>query len=443
MASVQYLGNGKFRVTYTDFKASQQQGRRIQRQKTEYALDKDGKRITQDVGLSRVIKARAAALLEEARRAERISKGETLPQADLKLPRKTDEKSLLHYLNTVVMNRPCLSGNPKSVSHAIARVKQLAAWVEANYPEVTPQDFTKAQAEEFLKSVSGYSKNTLETLSKILKGAWNRLAEHFEDKKIQLGNPWKRAAHPKNLTAIAKHKQSIKSSGYTKEWLAAFFKHLSSLDKPNRAEIYGFFYLAAVTGWRREDVRELTWANVNFEKRYMFCNHGKVENRTAARTVIFLTDGLVEVLKSLPLDHPHRRLFNVGADVLTAVLRDYIKENPPALYEEDNTGKYGKYARRSHTMHGFRKSVATHLTTAQFGDAVGYLLGLAPKGIQQKHYEKFEMDIEGGTRPMIEYMESVIKGTIAERDSVMDKLKAAGVSLEDLKSLLGASSGLE
>lgn len=436
MASVQYIGKGKFRVTYTDFMASQQQGRRVQAQKTEYAFDKDGKRITQDVGMSRVIKARAAALLEEAQRMERMSRAETLPQADLKLPRKTDEKSLLYFLRTVVMNRPCLSSNPKSVAQAVARVKQLADWVEANYPEVTPQDFTKAQAEEYLKSINGYSKNSLETISKILKGAWNRLAEYFEDKKIALGNPWKRAAQPKNLAALSKHKQSIKTSGFTKEWLAAFFAHLKTLDKPQSAEIYGFFYIAAVTGWRREDVRELTWANVNLEKRYIYCEHGKVAERTGARSVVYLTDGFIEVLQSLPLDHPHRRLFNIGADILTDTLRDYIAINPPALYEEDTTGKYGKYIRRSHTMHSFRKSVSTHLTNAQYGDAVGYLLGLAPKGIQQKHYDKFEMDVEGSTRPMIEYMESIINGTVNQKDSVMDKLKSVGLSLEDLKKIL-------
>lgn len=428
---VQHKGNGKFRLTYIDFTETAKKKKTVWRSKIYYTYTPSGVKITTARGNKTLISKREKELQEEVKRLENESKRKLSNQ---KLnPKKVvvnDKFNLYYILVNVLEKTPCRSNKPKSVANARRVINELSTFVAKKHPTMSVYEFKDSHAREFIRSYKSHSISSIRTYVRIMRSAWRILDEHLRDiNEESVENVWKRI-NPDFVKSVAEQKKVMRYSAFSREWLHNFFSWLKEHNENNRYEAFALLFL---TGWRRHDVLHLTSGNVNFEHKYISVTHSKTEETTGATTYIYLTDFLCELLASLP-KRRNGRLFALGESTLRTTL-DYYCEHveTPVDYR---IADVGRYKRRSHTPHAFRRSCITHLKSEHFaGDLVNYITGHSGGTVEERHYNRFCVDYKSATEEAMLYLESIVKGEECANltlDAVLHKLKMTKKQLAEL-----------
>lgn len=430
MASVQYIDNGTYRATYKDY-SQLLNGKPKVVNKRYYLYNDKGQR--KHTGSKREIEARKKEILLEIRTLEEESKGVDITTSG-NIDLTPDKRTVYYYLQHI--EKPCKSNKHQSIQRAKCVVDGLMSWLLDNYPTITLVEFGRRHAREYAATLKGYAIATSSSYIRTLASVWSMLADDL-DGMVIFTNPWQSMG--RTMKDLTEHKRTVEVSAYSKDWLSEFFSWIDDY-KGNlawRAEVKVYYYLLAVTGWRREDVRRITWADVNLDRRYIY----NKSTKTGAETYLYITDMMMDKLRTLGSPNASFKLFHFSHDFATSILESYIDNvSKPDTYRCELVGKLYK---RSHTMHSFRKSVITHLKSAGYStDVVEYITGHAGNSTESKYYNKFAVDIEGSTRKAVETMESIIYPSAVPSHTDDDKaskldlllrlLESKGLSIDDL-----------
>lgn len=429
MANVQYLGNGIYRATYKDFSLLGASGKPVVKNKRYYCIDKYGHKITTPP--ARQIKARQLEILDEITRLEANTR-----QNEAVL--SGNSHAAWWYIVNIAMQRPCRSNNIKTAREAARELQRLSDWLQQNYPTLSLADFGKKHAKEYLATIGErLSLSSVMTINKQLASSWNIMAETLDN--MTINNPWQ--GNTRTIRECVKNKKVVAVRAFSAKWLHGFFEWLKNIktDKSSRMteyrakEYYAYFYLLATTGWRADDVRCLTWRQVNTDRRYIYTTHRKTANTTGNTTYLYLGDGMAACLHHLAHHGDDSRIFSITCDGASEILERYISICPPDDYIVECVGKIRK---KSHTLNSFRHSVISHLkANGKDSDLTYYITGHSARGIEAKHYNDFQIDIQKSTGGAMMIMENIINGKTD--DDIMQFIKDKGLTIEMLKSLLG------
>lgn len=429
--AVKHIENGKFRVTYIDYEETAKQGKNIWKSKTYYTYTPSGVKITTARGHKTLIERREKELREEQKRLENESKRKLSKQ---KLNPKNgvvhDKYNLYRILANVVAKNPCRSEKPKSLANARRVVNELSSFIAKKYPTMSLYDFRESHARDFVRCYKSHSISSIRTYVRIMRSAWRILNEHLNENNAEpVANVWENVK-PDFVKSVASKKKVMRYSAFSKPWLHNFFAWLKEHNEDNRYEAFALLFL---TGWRRHDILHLTRGNVNHEHKYISVTHSKTEETTGAITYIYLTDFIRDLLASLP-KRRNGRLFALSESTLRTTL-DYYCEHIEAPVDY-RVVDVGRYTRRSHTPHAFRRSCITHLKSEHFaGDLVNYITGHSGGTVDERHYNRFCVDYKAATEEAMLYLESIIMGEENANltlDAVLHKLKMSKKQLAEL-----------
>lgn len=428
---VQHKGNGVFRLTYIDYEETAKKKKTVRRSKTYYTYTTTGVKITTARGHKTLIEKREKELREEVKRLENESKRKLSGQ---KLNPKNgvvnDKFNLYYILVNVLEKTPCRSNKPKSVANARRVINELSSFVAKKHPTMSVYEFKDSHARDFVRTYKSHSISSIRTYVRIMRSAWRILDEYLRDNNAKsIENIWENVK-PDFVKSVASKKKVMRYSAFSKPWLHNFFAWLKEHNEDNRYEAFALLFL---TGWRRHDILHLTRGNVNYEHEYISVTHSKTEETTGAITYIYLTDFIRDLLASLP-KRRNGRLFALSESTLRTTL-DYYCEHIEAPVDY-RVVDVGRYTRRSHTPHAFRRSCITHLKSEHFaGDLVNYITGHSGGTVDERHYNRFCVDYKAATEEAMLYLESIIKGEANANltlDAVLHKLKMSKKQLAEL-----------
>lgn len=423
MASIKYIGKGIIRCNRKDHAASAVAGKRVDINKHVQVIGKDGKRIKSEYGNRSIINATIAKLQKEWDELEEQSKTAKCDQA----PIDSDSPYLHLQLRYQADTQPCISTEPKSMARAAGYVRRFADWCEQHHDTLTVDTFERRHALAYVKSLKSYSKGSISTMISSLASCWELMTEMMQNPPA---NPFRKIGKK----IVSDVEGSADTSAFSKDWIRDFAAHV----KANRQDLYPYFFVLAVTGWRRSDVINLQVGNVNIKNRVLKVVHGKTKKKTGAKTLIHLTDNMVELLSPLVKDKKaDDRLFGkVTANMVDYVFANYLASHRPDDYSEHVTNHR---VWRSHSIHSFRRSVATHLKSAGYdSELVRYMTGHTGGSMEERHYNKFTVDVKGSTEGAVSYMERVVLGVTDAKEDIMAKLRAVGIDIEMLRTLLAS-----
>ena len=419
MASVKREKSGRYRASYRDHADLDGKGEPKCRSFYRWALDEQGNRIVKLHGNAERLKTFKDELLREACRLEAESRARRARERQGYVPPPPGKHNLLDCLQGSMFARPCYSGKSKAICQARRELKRLETWVQANYPSACFEDFSPALAMEYLRTLGEFSLSSIRTFISVIRSAWRIQQQAFD---IERKSPWEKLIW-QDVCQVTQHKVPLEYHAFNTTWLSKFFAWLR--DNSKDFQIYAFFYLLLVTGWRKGDVLRLKRDNVDMSKRTITVCHQKTAEKTGRVSILYLTDGMMKIFAELERLQEARRgdtLFSMSADRPAAILERYIETvDKPANFDSQ---RRGKYIRRSHTIHAFRRSCITILKgEARFNvELVNYIVGHSPKSVEERHYNDFSADVEKSTKDVVLYMESIING---DDQNVKDKLLRA------------------
>lgn len=407
MASVKREKSGRYRASYRDHADLDSKGEPKCRSFYRWALDEQGNRIVKLHGNAERLKTFKDELLREACRLEAESRARRARERQGYVPPPPGKHNLLDCLQGSMFARPCHSGKSKTICQARRELKRLETWVQANYPSACFEDFSPALAMDYVKTLHGFSPTSIRTFIAIIGSAWRIQQQAFD---IERKTPWEKL-DPQEIHQVATHKTRLDYRCFSTKWLSKFFAWLR--DEKGDFQTYAFFYLLLLTGWRRGDVKDLKPDNVNIAKRTLMVLHHKTAEITGHVTFLYLTDGMMNLFAQLERMRAGKRTdtyFSMSKDRPSAILRHYIdKVDMP---ENFMAQRMGKYIRRSHAIHSFRRSCISLLK----GDGgfnvelVNYIVGHARMTVEERHYNDFSADVEKSTKDAMLYLESIING---------------------------------
>lgn len=419
MASVKREKNGRYRASYRDYAERNDKGEPKCRSFYRWALDEQGNRIVKLHGNAELLKAFKDELLREARRLEGESRVKRAKERQGYVSPPPGKHNLLDCLEGPMHLRPCRSQKSNAVRQARRELCRLAEWVQANHPSLCFEDFSAALAMEYVWTLGEFSLPSIRTFISVIRSAWRIQQQAFD---IDRKSPWEKLIW-QDVRQVAQHKVPLEYHAFSATWLSKFFAWLRNNGKD--FQTYAFFYLLLVTGWRKGDVLDLKRDNVDMSKRTITVCHQKTAESTGRVSVLYLTDGMMKIFAELERLQEARRgdnLFSMSADRPAAILERYIE----TVDKPENFGsqRRGKYIRRSHTIHAFRRSCISILKgEAGFNvELVNYIVGHSPKTVEERHYNDFSADVEKSTKDVVLYMESIING---DDQNVKDKLLRA------------------
>lgn len=438
MASVQYLGNGVFRASWKDPLHVLPSGKPKQVNKRYHCLLQDGGKNTSPSKTE--IKIRAREIQDEIDKLE-----SAVPETPRPFDRRKSlmERPLAWVIRELMMRVPCRSKDPETVRASRNFLTHLAQWCEnEQIHELTLGTFTARDVRRYVNYLGKtYAISTVRTRIRAIRSAWAILSQ-TQDKPID--NPWSGAYS--YVDDIDKPVVSV--GAFSVDWIRGFFKyleHCKSLTKPDAkrntpgghlfaSELYCFFFLILTTGWRKEDVRNLTWDAVDEENRVIKLLHKKTRKSSGASTILYLTEDIENVLDSL--ERKDERLFHFGKSLPARVLRDYVDANPPIGFDKQ---KVGKLTKRSHTIHSGRKSTITHLKMSGTStDIVQYLVGHSGKDTEQVFYNRFAIAPKESTEKPLTRMADIVLGrTESTVESLIGQLaEALSIDKEKLRNVI-------
>lgn len=431
--SVQYLANLKaFRITYRDHLKTARDGQARYTSARYHFTDDDGKPFVPAYKpTKRMIDKRMKELEAVARQLEAQSKSGLIVPA-----KKSKENITLIAMLETVKKHPTKAGNAQSNRKAISVITDFISWLEKNAPLMSAKELSKKAILRFLKE--RYSSVMMGTISKnksVLSTAFNILCEDYN---LSIMNPFEKI-HTIDLQSISNNKgKTIFISGYSEDFIHDFFAYVRSL---NDIELEIVFYLLICTGWRAGDIVNIERKQIDLENRTITLIHHKTEKTTQARTIIYITDYLLSLLKSLKVKRSS--IYSITPYSLRRkalnTLHDYLQEHKPIGF---TTYKTLICHRNSHNIHSFRKSFITICKKAGYNnELVRYIAGHAGKSIEERHYNTFLIDPKGSTEKIILYAEKIaLYGEQSIKDerlqSLLELANSHGFSFDELKALL-------
>lgn len=432
--SVQYQASLKvFRLTYRDHLKTARDGKARYTSVRYHFLDEQGNAFIPDYKpTAGMIRRRMKELETIAKQLEEQSKqGLIEPTA-----KKAKDNITLIAMLEAVKSHPTKAGNAQSNKKAFNTISDFVLWLKEKAPRMSAKELSKKAIMSFLRDC--YSHVMFGTLSKnksVLSTAFNILCEEYN---LSIQNPFDKI-HSIDLSTISKNNnQSLLILGYNDEFIHGFYSYVRSLEDK---ELEIVFYLLICVGWRAGDIVHLQSNQIDLQNRTITLQHHKTEKTTQARTIIYITDYLLSLLKSIK---PNRtNIYSIAPYSLRRkaleTLHDYLKEHKPIGF---TTYKTERGERNSHNIHSFRKSFITNCKTAGYNnELVRYIAGHAGKSIEERHYNTFLIDPKGSTEKIILYAEKVaLHGKQSAKDerlqALLELANANGFSLDDLKALL-------
>lgn len=254
---------------------------------------------------------------------------------------------------------------------------------------------------------------------------FRRIMLKFEYSALHYTNPFERL----KLADVVGKSEATRKKILSQEQLRMLLSESLSgkrLSNSERLQRFGIIYFLIVTGWRLGDIVTLKWEQINTEQRHISLLHAKTAAR-GIRTTIYITNFMAEILHQL---RAHANGTAWGEYVFchrSAATRHFkaAAERSVQTFFEKTRAKYGLTEStctgllnmHAYTVHSLRGSTITHLTEADFSEVkINYLVGHAPRTIEQRHYLRLDCNPEQSTRALIEHMETLIAVTTYRTD---------------------------
>lgn len=247
---------------------------------------------------------------------------------------------------------------------------------------------------------------------------FRRIALKYEAGPLKYTNPFERL----KLTDIVCKTEPSRKKILTIHQLRLLLRESLSgrrLSNSERLQRFSIIYLLIVTGWRLGDVVTLKWEQIDTAQRSISLLHAKTTAK-GIRTTIYITDFMARLLQHLQTHAAassraeyvfgHRsasaRNFKAAAERSVQTFFERMRHKY-GLTESTCTGQLNMHA---YSVHSLRGSAITHLTEADFSEVkINYLVGHAPRTIEQRHYLRLDCNPEQSTRALIEHMETLIE----------------------------------
>jgi integrase len=370
----------------------------------------------------RQIKIEIAKLEEEGKvlekdcaiKAENIKKSENIV-----IVNEDGLINAVHWFSNLKPESIATKATAKGTFQKVERhIKRFHDFLKQNYALITLDKIKKNHIEEYFKTLSNFCQGEQKAHFTYLKKMFEKVINDNEESTIKYINPLKKL----ELDDVITPKKKVEKIGFTIDELKSIF-NMFVKDEKNKGRFaeqkFGIFYFLAVTGWRISDILNLTWNQVDMEKRTISLTHGKTELKNGHETIIYITPLMKQILERMKENqklHPFnlQLVFNQRKSARNiSKPNKYMEILQSALYPilEDlgimkvRTNDFNMNF-KNYTMHCFRKTLITELTIAEFNEVtINYLVGHANNTVEGKHYLNLKTYPERSTRKMIEHME--------------------------------------
>lgn len=431
--SVQYIKNkGFFRVSFKDWQLVRAGASSPYRSKTFWAYNEQGEKIPRPS--ARLVQRMIERLKQTEKQLEEATK-EGKPYGSNEEARE-EGRTLVAMLEQI-KEKPCrYSTSKKEISYARGVINKLIAWLSVNKKELTLETIKKRHIVAFFKDThKGLSAGTVHNTLKILKTAFSLV---IEKRDLQIQNPLTRVRFTDIKGLLPETETDFRELGmFSESWLHRFWQYVQGLELIPGAR--ACIYCLLLTGWRVGDCVSLNKKQIDFKHNTITLLHSKTKKSTGAKTVLYLTPYLKELLEEASPDGMGNIWGNIVQrtkyDKVNKILQNFIALEPPRGYEETQ----GKTAvLRSHTVHSFRRSVITHLKGRGVdSEIVRYMVGHSGGSIEEKHYNVFSAEPHRFTKiPLLGIEKMILKGEEAGEEDKQEKIvelaRTLGVDIQAL-----------
>lgn len=419
--SIKYIPEkSSFRVTYKDWHLVSKGAKSPYSSKFFPILDAEGKKISKPTKKQ----IRDAEKSLQGKDSELESATIATPAAKQVKDSKTPKRLLLPLLKQTLEN-PCYSQADRARARARYALNELITYLEEKkLVGFTTDSFQKNDVLDFLKATYPHQmKNTIQGRLKRFRTAYKLLLER---NRIAGINPFKEITMY-DITNILEEPYLEKDGGmYMPAYMKAFYDWASEriaergkqgvLKNPQGAKIC--LYCLLLTGWRVADAVSINKEQIDFCANTIRLIHSKTLTTSRAHSVLFLPRHFRCLLEETPTDEQGfywSGKIDSKSRYLRELLNEYFTIELPAGYKEfEKNGRINK----SHSLHGFRRSVITLLKGENVNnEIVNYIVGHSSQSIEEKHYNVFSADPEKYTREPLEIMENFIeKGDSAVKE---------------------------
>lgn len=322
------------------------------------------------------------------------------------------------------MTKSDVKGTQRQAKRA---TKTLIEFLRLKHPSIKLHEIKKEVIIEYLEHYSFYASTVISQCYIYLGILWNHIIDEFEESEIKYVNHWKRY----KITDLVKLKQRFKREDFKAEDLAKLlFMATQKESQTNRwkkacKQNFVILYFLMVTGWRKNEVINLRWSQVDLEKRTITVTHKKTRNSSGAKTVIFITPLMRRILdlqKSIVFDgdkifafgsHTRTKRGETEGKGLDRGVARFLKLSCEKLGILKHTILPSGKVMSNYCIHSLRHTVITQLSLAKFSpEKRRYLVGHAQKDVEGTTYTHFEKYPEQSTRDLIQHMEKLINAEL-------------------------------
>lgn len=323
------------------------------------------------------------------------------------------------YLLQLKDNEIAISQRPAVLKRARQIVRGFALYLQACHPGIYLHEIKTAVISGYYEHLRNreLAYGTIKLMTERMSFVFRRIAFLLEDSALKYTNPFERLRLSDVVRKVDPTRKKILNAHQLQQLLRESIVS-NRLNAGERLQRFAIIYLLSVTGWRLGDVVTLRWEQINLSTRTMSLLHTKTAAK-GIRSVIYITDFMAFVLELL------RSMSPAGAwpefvfgfrDVKTRHFKQAAERSIQSFFEGvrskfglNESTCHGKLNMHAYTIHSLRGSVITHLTEADFSEVkINYLVGHAPKTIEQRHYLRLDGNPEKATRAMLEHMEQLM-----------------------------------
>lgn len=304
--------------------------------------------------------------------------------------------------------------NERAIADRKRIIKEFVEWLKGNknFKKLYIHEITRLVTKEYISDLvkKDYASDTIKKRRKALSTVWGIIIEEFEDSgsSIIINNPF---TDSKTLRRCLESADERAKKGKVlrvekKALTIAQVREIMARMEYYQPILAKVWHLGFLTGWRVGDILKLKWNQVDYNNRTLTLISGK----TKYETIIYLTDGLINLLNEVKAINPNTN----PDDIIFSFkgMRDYYKLNRKVLNEMglNVTATSGQLNNNLYTFHSLRGTIKTALKIKDFNTSrLNYLVGHKERGID-KHYNKFKDDPKGATADILDYLESVLMG---------------------------------
>lgn len=342
--------------------------------------------------------ARSAALVQDFAR-------ECLPAAE--------------YLLQLRDNEIAISQRPAELRRARQIVHDFARYLQERHPGICLHEIKTTVVSGYYEHLSSraLAYGTIKLMTERMSFVFRRIVFRLEDSALKYTNPFERLRLSDVVRKVDPMRRKILNAAQLHQLLRESLLS-NRLNARERLQRFATIYLLSITGWRLGDVVTLRWEQVDLAARTMTLLHTKTAAK-GIRSVIYITDFMFRVLELLRAEPPAGAWREYVFGLRGAGARHFKQAGERSIqsFFESVRNKFGlnestchgKLNMHAYTIHSLRGSVITHLTEADFSEVkINYLVGHAPKTIEQRHYLRLDGNPEKATRALLEHMEQLI-----------------------------------